>query len=142
MKKIWEQYQHIIIIAVLTIAVIAVIWYWAYHSGKKYVPKDVVLPVDSNTGDQTFNPGKYTDIVYNQVYGFIMFAHNNELLQSVANLSDSQLVAVYNDWSKRYFEKDKETMTQALEGEVWPGDPSWSAIKDGIVSRLKKYNAS
>jgi hypothetical protein len=118
MKKIWEQYQHIIIIAVLTIAVIAVIWYWAYHSGKKYVPKDVELPGDTSSGGTTFNPRKYTDAIADDLYTYLgALSHSATPYLEANKLSNSQLAAVWNDWNHRYFEKHNEDLMQAIQAD-------------------------
>ena len=140
MNKFWEKYSTEIIIGVLLIVAILVIYFVGKSSGKKYTPKDVELPGDTSTGGTEFNPGKYTDIVWNNVEGGA-WNHDADTLQTVANLSDSQLVAVYNDWSKRYYEKrGNETMTTALISEYSPLF-AWDTIRDGLVARLEKYNA-
>lgn len=132
------KYRTQIIILVIVLVIILTIYFLGKHAGKKYVPKEVPLPADTQPGEmKNFNPGTYTDAVKDELYGFGFRSAGpyNELL----TLSNSQFVAVYNDWNKRYFEKHNETLPGAIKAEmgtVW--NYSWVTAVGAVLERCSK----
>lgn len=134
MHLILSKYRAFIIIAVVIIIIIAIIYFKGRRDGKKYVPEMVKLPVDTNTSS-TFNPGPYTDALKNDLYGYGL--RNAKPYQDLLTLSNTQFVAVYNDWNKRYFSKWKETLPQAIKAE-WPSwNHSWASAASAVLERFQ-----
>ena len=138
MSEFFTKHKSIIYAVMVAIIVILIIYYMGKSAGKDTPPRAVVLPNDKNPLPN-FNPGPYTDAVYSDVYGGILKPRDIKPYQDLNNLSDSALAAVYNDWNNRYFSKDHETLTQALEGE-WLAffSTDFRTMRDAIVSRLRK----
>lgn len=121
--------------------VVLVVGYYIYRQGKKYVPKDVVLPPDIQPGGATnFNAGSFTDAVYDDVYCYFCL-HSATPYNNILTLSNSELVAVYNDWNKRYFSKDNETLVAALLKESSINQIWLNAVKN-VIERYKSLGLS
>lgn len=123
-----------IIIGVLILALII----YAYVKGKNKGPGEEDLPMDmqpTNVGDgKGWNVGNYTDALHKDIYSYGM--RNDKIWLDTVILSNSQLGAIYNDWNKRYYSKDKETITQAISGE-WAIAPKVQNAMTTIVKRLE-----
>lgn len=105
----------------------------------RYVPaKTVQLPPDIQAGGiTTFNPGQYTDAIFedlDEVIGVHEAGPYNEALK----LSNSQFVAIYNDWNERYKSKfDNKDIISAIEGEFTAWNYSWASVAGTFVQRMK-----
>lgn len=134
------KYKTVIGIVVTIIIIIAVIYILGRRSIKKQIPKDVELPSDTQPGGQTnFNPGPYTDAVYEDITE-IIGTRDSLPYQALLSLSNTQLVAVYNDWNQRYYTKLKETLTQAISKEYTIWNYSWTSVAGTLIDRLKSLN--
>lgn len=136
----WAKYRWYIIAG--AILLIALILYLVFRAGKKYRPSTVILPPDTQPGGiTTFNPGTYTDALYNDIVCWFC-TRDIAAWQDLLELSNSQIVAVYNDWNKRYYEKDKQTLVQALKGEyttsiIFGTALDWKDLADTVVARFQ-----
>jgi hypothetical protein len=123
----------------LLLVMVLGVYFLGRKSGKKYVPDEVELPPDTQPGGATnFNPGPVTDAIYRDIYSWGL--RSTQPYRDALNLSNSQLVAVYNDWNKRYFQKDKETLPQAIAGERTLWNYDWTITAGALLSRFKSLN--
>lgn len=137
-----SKYKTVIGVVIGIIIIIAVIYILGRRSIKNRIPKDVELPPDTQPGDQTnFNPGPFTDAIYEDI-SEIIGVHDSQPYQALLGLSNSQLVAVYNDWNQRYYNKYKQTLTQAIAGESSVWNYSWLSVAGTLIDRLKSLNCN
>jgi len=125
------------IIIVIVIIIIIYLIYRAYK--KKYVQaKDVVLPPDTQGGNITnWNAGSYTDAIYNDVND-VFTPHSSLPYESANKLSNSQLVAIYNDWNARYKSKfDNKDIIDAVLGEFTWVNYDWRLAAGAFTERMK-----
>jgi hypothetical protein len=137
--KFWNDYKGIIITVIIIIVIVFLIYYFGKQAGKKYVPKDIIIPPDlQHPGDpSTFNPGTYTDAIYQDVSCYLCL-HSSTPYNSAMNLSNSQLAALYNDWNQRYAEKfDSKTIIQAITGEYTLFNTQWVQATADLLTRLR-----
>lgn len=130
-------------IILVVIGIILFIYLSGRAAGKRFVPKDVQIPIDTQPdgSTSTFNPGPYTDAIFNdidEIFGF----HSSVPYEALNKLSNSGLVAVYNDWNRRYYSKDNETIVQAIQGEIAIINPfsDFGGIKRAILQRYESLN--
>lgn len=89
---------------------------------------------DENGNQVSFNPKPFTDDMYQAVYGYVN--SDQKPYENLMSLDDTQFTMVAEDWNKRYFSKDKETLRQAIYGE-W-----FISLQDDIQARFKRLNIS
>jgi len=71
----------------------------------------------------------------------IFCTRNSALYERVAALSDTDLGRLYNMYNTKYQAQDKETMLQALQGELTGAfSTTFAGNVKSIISRLEKYN--
>lgn len=136
----WNQYKWWIIGIGGGIIILAILFVIVYKKGKLWRPDDVKLPPDTQPGGATnFNPGPYTEAVWKDL-DCIFCTHDAAPYEALMKLSNSQLVSVYNDWNKRYFNKNNETIIQAMNGD-WSGwNLNWEhTLKDALL-RFESLN--
>lgn len=136
-----KNWKPILITFVAVLAVALIIYFAGKKAGKATLPQEVKLPSDTQNQNRqenpTFNPGPYTDAIYQDIYE-VLGMHNKAPYVELLKLSNTELVAVYNDWNKRYYSKDKETIVQAIKGE-WT---IWNFESDiRMKSVVDRYNA-
>jgi hypothetical protein len=130
----------ILITVGVIILIIIAIFLLGKYKGKQWTPEAVKLPTDIQpnyvTGNSEWNPGPITESIYDELNGFSprdSTPYNNALA-----LSNSQLVAVNNDWNKRKFKDfDNQTIRQALAKEYTIWNYSWVSATSTLVDRLK-----
>lgn len=121
---------------IFVIIVAGGILYYVYTQGKNKSPKDVVLPPDIQpNGASNYNPGTITDRIYNDI-NCVFCLHTSAPYDEALKLSNSQLVSVWNDWNKRYWKKNKETLSAALLGES-SINQIWGNVTKTLVDRYK-----
>lgn len=125
---------------IVIIVIIIIVIYLIYRSYKnRYVQaKDVVLPPDTQGGNITnWNPGQYTDAIYNDLNDTVSF-HSAQPYTDVLGLSNSQTVAIYNDWNDRYKSKfDNKDLISAMEGDFTIWNYSWYTAISTLHNKLK-----
>jgi len=125
---------------VIIIVAIIVILYLLYRAYKnRYVPaKDVQLPSDTQAGGiTTWNPGQYTDSIFEDL-DEVAGVHEAKPYTEALNLSNSQMVAIYNDWNSRYKSKfDNKDIIAAIEGEWTVWNYSWTTAAGNFITRMK-----
>lgn len=134
----------IIIIVVVVIGIVLAIYFSGKRAGKKTVPAPVPLPADTRGGSisPTFNPGPYTDPIWEDI-DEIFGVHEAAPYVALNKLSNSELVAVYNDWNQRYFTKaGHKTMPQAIKGEYTFWNTQWATVAGLIVERYAAMGLS
>ena len=138
MKDFWGKYSEIIIIVGIIIVAVVLIFFFGKGKGKKWAPDEVKLPPDTQSGSGDFNPGPYTDDVKKEIYAWGF--RDSTPLEKINALSNSAFVAVYNDWNKRYFTKDNETLVQAVEKESSLWNYAWDSAKLTFKTRAAQLN--
>jgi hypothetical protein len=135
--------RNYIIIIVFVIVVLAAIGLYMLgkKKGKDYVPNFAILPSDTQPnnpggGQQTvFNPGPYTDALHSDIT--TLLPHDSQPYKDVLALSNTQIVAIHNDWNRRYFNEEKETLRQAISAEYSAWNYSWWSVAGALVDRLR-----
>lgn len=125
------------LIIVIAVIIILYLLYRAYNN--RYVPaKDVQLPSDTQAGGITnWNPGQYTDAIFEDL-DEVAGVHEAQPYTEALNLSNSQMVAIYNDWNQRYKSKfDNKDIIAAIEGEFTAWNYSWSTAAGNFATRMK-----
>ncbi len=131
--------KQIAYLVIAIIAIIAIIFMYGKYKGKQIGPKDVILPSDTQAQgvSSTWNPGFITDALFNDLNSTFS-VHDSSVLSDTLLLSNSQLVAVNNDWNQRYYAKSgNETLVQALEGDLSVFNYSWDVDANTLIKRLK-----
>lgn len=107
---------------IIAIIVLLIIIYIAYRQGKSYRPGAVKLPPDiqgnsGNSGGGLFDPTQYTDDIWTDIDCIFCF-HDPAPYNKALTLSNTQLVAIWNDWNRRYYEKaGNKNFCQSIDGE-------------------------
>lgn len=150
MKEIWAKYQKYIIIGVLVLVFFIVVYVMVKKKALSDAVPESVEVTDENGNTVTFNPGPYTDALYkemdkdNRIYGRNLQPHLDLL-----ELSSPKFVAVFNDWNKRYFSKEKRSLVQRYQDEYGYGFPysladadhaAFTDVKKKIIDRAKTLN--
>jgi hypothetical protein len=129
--------KNIAIVIVVILIIVAIIYFLGKKAGKKTTPQEVELPSDIQPNEITsFNPGPYTDAIFqdvNELFGF----RDAEPYNQALGLSNTQLVAVYNDWNQRYLNKVGKTMTKAIQDETTLWNYSFISAAKTLIDRLK-----
>lgn len=142
MFLIFGKYKNVVIGIIIVIVVILIIYFWGKRNGKKYTPKEVTLPSDlQGAGVPTnWNPSSITDDIYEDL-DEIVGVHSAIPYENALTLSNSQLVAVWNDWNKRYFnEFGNKNIVQAIKGETSLWNYDWALATANLVNRYATLN--
>ena len=125
---------------ILVVVVVIILLIFVYKKGRKWVPKQVKLPPDTQPGGAiNFNPGTYTDAIFKDI-DCVFCTHKIKPYADLNALSNSQLVAVYNDWNQRYFSEYNETIVQAMSGELSFLGYTWAQTVKLVIERYKSIN--
>lgn len=134
--KVFTEFRGIIFTGLIIILILVAIYWYGKKSGEQKSPDTVKLPNDVNPSP-TWNPGPYTDAIWRDVNSFGW--REIKPYKDLNTLSDSQLVAVYNDWNKRYYAQETITLVQAIENEYLAfGSYEFRPIRDALLLRFKK----
>lgn len=139
MFDFWKRNSGLIITIVIIIAIILFIYFWGKHSGKKYVPNDILIPPDTQAPGTPgiYNPGPVTDAIFEDL-DEVAGVHETGPYIAALKLSNSQLAAVYNDWNQRYAKDfNSKTIIQAINSDYTFWNYDWSVIAGQLVSRFK-----
>ncbi len=140
MKSFWDKYSEIIILILLAGVAVTIIYFSGKKKGKQYRPEDVVLPPDNqgSGNTDTFSPAPYTDAIKDEIYSWGF--RDATPLEDINSLSNSKFVAVYNDWNKRYYGKDKETLVGAIKKESSLWNYAWDGAKLTFINKAQTLN--
>lgn len=134
-------------IGIAFIVLILVFFFIGKAYGKSLPPKPVTLPPDgsgSGQGGAQLSEGavqKLTDDLYEDIYSW--GTRNSEPYIALLALSNTDFVRVYNDWNARYYFKDKETLKQAIGGEVFSITSfTFVNLKDNLMQRFQTLGLS
>lgn len=127
-----------IIVGLIIVAILVAVFLIGRHKGKQYTPSTVKLPSDTQgiAVPSNWNPGTITDAIHYDVYCKVCFRSTQPYTDAAA-LSNSQLVAVHNDWNQRYFSENKETLRQAIEAEYSALNSAASTAMGIVTDKLK-----
>lgn len=128
--------------AIAGIIVILVFFFIGKSYGRNVAPKPVDLPPD--TGGTGGNAGaqlpeaqiqRLVDDLKEDIYSW--GTRNSEPYVQLLALSNTDYVRAYNDWNSRYYKLDKETLRQAIEGEVLSATSfTFANIKPQLINRF------
>lgn len=130
--------KNVIIGIAIILVVILIIYFLGKRKGKKYTPQEVELPNDTQGASVplNWNPGTITDDIFEDL-DEVAGTHSAMPYNNALTLSNSQLVAVWNDWNNRYFESfDNKTMTQAIQGDSSFWNYAWALATESLVKRF------
>jgi hypothetical protein len=131
-----------IILYMAIFIVVIVIAIYFIKKNNLVAPPPVTLPNDINPeadSQGNFNPTPYTDALYNEIYASWYKARDVTPYDNALQLSNSELAAVDNDWNQRYFSKDGEKLSQAIDNEYTSFfSNSFPFIKTQLVAKLQK----
>lgn len=96
-----------------------------------------VDPDAAGTIDQNFDPRPYTNQLKDDIYAAWWVIRDGAIYATILQLSNANLVKIYNDWNERYYALDKETMIQAMQGETYGNFNATAHNAASIISRLK-----
>ena len=131
--------KSVIITIFLIVLFLVAIYFAGKWSASTPRPKEVKLPADlDEDSGKYWNPGPITDGLYEDIYAGPFSTRNVKPYRDALQLSNSKLAAVMNDWNRRYFKKDNETLSDAISGEFFSFfDTSFRVIRDQLSARLK-----
>lgn len=126
--------------------------YWIYSRGKKEgestLPDIPITPIE-NDGSVTADWKKQGDYFAVEVFrvtdsidiffGRKTIASKSILYEKLVKLTKPQLAYVYDVFNQKYFAKNSETMTQAIEGDnhLWLPSPKFEAE---LIAKLHQFN--
>lgn len=124
-----------IIVGLIIIAILLAVFFIGKYKGKQYAPDTVKLPSDTQgtSVPSNWNPGTITDALHYDLYCKACFRNTQPYIDASA-LSNSQVVAVHNDWNQRYFSENKETLRQAMDAEF----TAFNSAADTAMGILKE----
>lgn len=141
----------IIAAIILTILVVVAVYY--YRKGKRqnvYVAPPGDNPnAGAGTGNTTPNPNTKSDselkALANQLHqsmdGVNFFGQRDEVFRKVLELSDTDLVKLYNFFNAFYQATSGETLKQWIEGESgWWSGGVFAQLREGILTRMTSLN--
>lgn len=123
----------------IIIVILLIIYFIWKKFNNRYIPaKDVTLPPDTQSGNiTTWNPGSYTDAIFNDLNDTFT-PHSSTPYVNANQLSNSQLVAIYNDWNERYKSKFSNLdIISAVEGDFTVWNYDWTIVAGAFASRMK-----
>jgi hypothetical protein len=141
-----------IIIGIVLIAIIIAV---AYFAGKKKGGEDFpeyTPPADPGNGD---NASQYIDNnfvqtmvgkLYEDLKGMAFFeTYSVDTWQGYASASDTNFVAIYNEWNDKYYSKWNKTLVQKIQNERSSLGPMIGVRKikeamDTILSKADRLN--
>ena len=90
------------------------------------------------TSKTTFDPTFYTDDLWNSIDGVnVLGLRRSEPYINFYGLSSTNFAKVLNDWDKRYYSKNHETLYTALRNENFGyGDSVAEELKQNIRKRI------
>lgn len=127
-----------IIIFLIVVLILLAVFFIGKYKGKQYAPETVILPSDIQGSNvpTNWNPGSITDGIYHDLDTYL--SHDATPYNDALALSNSQLVAVHNDWNKRYFKEfGNMTLVQAIQDESTVWNYAWSSSTGALVNKLK-----
>lgn len=100
-------------------------------------------PVNTNAGLNTgtgnssdFDPTPYTDNIHKDLNSSFLIPHSATPYETANDLSDDDLVAVYNDWIDRYYSVDGKNMVDAIQSSGTTFNFEWASATAALVDRL------
>lgn len=130
------KYTVIAITIVVVILIILSVYFTGKKAGKQGKIRIIDLPSD-NGG--TIDPNKIRRIateLYNDMYGYNYRGHDMRAYQDFAMLSDTEFVAVYNDYNNQYYSLGSGTLKEWIMDEMFFDE----LIDDIILPRMAKLN--
>lgn len=134
--KLYQTKQFWIVVGI--IAAIALIIFFIANKPPE-IKEGTVKFKDSEGNVVEFNPKPYTDDLQANIYAWNeeVPLRDTTLYENLYNLSDTEFKLVAQDWNKRYYAKDKETLRMAIFKEYFLGE-----IGDKLQNRFKNLNIS
>lgn len=105
------------------------------------IKEDLIVTVDTKlvtTGGKTWDPAPLTDTLYADIYSSWVTPRNKEPYELLLAINDEKFKMVHNDWLKRFFDKDQETLKVAISNEQTSiGDGgTFGKLRNSILARF------
>lgn len=136
MDKFIKQYKGILIIAVVTIALMAYIYYRGKKAGNSVIPDAPYI--EGKAGIPAgFNPNILADELHEVMSGlFTMTGTKDAAWSQLCNLqTPDMIIAVYNAFNAKYGRLGKGSLTQWIDAEYYYDFVS--GIKEKTLQKLK-----
>lgn len=124
-------------VVVIIAAILGAAYFVGKAAGVAKASKPVPLPHGGSDIPKGWDPGILTEQLHEIIDGWDWSNDKEKVLVRLIDLTDGQLVAVYNTYNNRYgnggWFSSKETLTQALQGEWF----SFGSVAPQVISRLQ-----
>lgn len=95
---------------------------WAFRKLGRffYTPHFESMIVGGGEVDPNWSAKGYTDAMWNAVdswWGWFSIEDKENAARDISQLNDNEKIAVWNDWQNRYYNKDGQTIEEAMLGE-------------------------
>ncbi len=119
---------------------------WFYFKGRRKgkeaataaLKEDLIVEVNpkllTSAGGKEWDPKPITDRLHTDIYGNDF--RDNDVYSVLLALPDVKIKAIHNDWMVRYFDKDKETLKKAIDGESTWFDSAFDEQKDAVLAKF------
>ena len=136
LSKYWKQ----LLIVAVVLFILFYIWYRGKKAGESGKPKHIGLTNDFVIGGTMSVDGgkvrRIATLLHDDMDGF-NFGHDDQIYNEFAALSDTEFVAVYNDFNNQFFSEGEGTLKEWIISEVY-GD--WTIIEDIILPKMARLN--
>jgi hypothetical protein len=124
-------------LVIALVIILVIIFFVGKSYGKNLPPKSIADPKDNADGTTNYNPTALTDSLFNDIEGISWLTyHDTDPYINLNKLSDTNIVVVMNDWDKRYYNKHKETLFEAIGNEYYL--PTQIETIYAVMDRLRK----
>lgn len=137
--------NRIIIFGVIALLGLIALFYWMGNRlGKSIPPGPAPVPGDGGAGTQSPSVDisvirSIVDDIKQDIYSW--GPRRSKPYTDLMALSDTDFVRAYNDWQDRYYKLDKETMRQAMEGELFAiFSITFQNIAEPLMNRFNRLN--
>lgn len=134
-RKKGAEYR-ILIVAVLGTFIVA---YILTTQITKIIASAPPSSVPDMPGAENYDGTPLAKKLYDDIYEIFGF-HDFDIYRELADLTDAQLIKVYNAWNKNFYAEDKETLPVAIAGEefgIWNDN-----LQRNILNRFSALNLS
>lgn len=148
MHNVWKKIPRVVRIIIIIIIALLITWLIFKIVAMLRKPPNAKYITGGGEVRNNFNPAKYADEMYNATAGIFTLANTKlEAAEAMKDLSDNELIAVYNYWNDNYSTKTSYgqafgSMTNTMKAEtnvpfiVVGGSNGWSEL----INRLDRLN--
>lgn len=142
MKKLpWKK----IVVGLVILLIIYIIYRQGKKSGELGKVKNTDIPIDVYNGGNVLVDGakirEMSTLLHDDMKGVNVF-WNDDLFQNLAKLSDSELVALDNDFNERYYNEGEGTFKEWINSQQfwWYSGSLAELVNEVILPRMAGLN--